>query len=190
VPESTDTKFGVDLVARIRNGDAGAEKELVDRYSRAVSILLRRSTGARMEADDLFQETFRIAIEKIRAGEVRQPERISGFICSLANNLLSDHLRRGSRRAMAEPIETAVACGSPSPLDRVLRKENANLVRKVLDELQLDRDRQILYRFYIAEEAKPEICREFNLSSLQFDQILFRARQRYRALYEKAIQKK
>jgi hypothetical protein len=29
---------------------------------------------------------------------------------------------------------------------------------------------------YIAEEGKPEICREFDLSSLQFDQILFRAR--------------
>jgi RNA polymerase sigma-70 factor (ECF subfamily) len=114
-------------VARIRSGAAGAEKELVDRDSRAVSIPLRRSTGARMEADDLFQETFRIAIEKIRAGEVRQPERISGFICSLANNLLSDYLRRGSRRAVAEPIETAVVCGSPSPLERVLRKEERDL---------------------------------------------------------------
>jgi RNA polymerase sigma-70 factor (ECF subfamily) len=186
----SDPAFGVELVARIQAGDAGAADELVERYSRAVSMLVQRSVRGRAEADDLFQETFRIALEKIRAGDVRQPERISGFICSLANNLLTDHFRRGARQKVEAVDGSLAASRAPGPLDTVLREENARIVRKVLDELPLERDRQILRRFYIAEESKSAICGDFGLSGLQFDQILFRARQRYKVLYEQALQKK
>ena len=186
----SDPQFGIALVARIRSGDPGAADELIERYSRAVSVVLRRAVRSPAEADDLFQETFRIAIEKIRAGDVRQPERISGFICSLANNLLTDHFRRGARRK-EEPVDAAAtASAAPGPLDAILREENARIVRKVLSELPLERDRQILHRFYIAEESKAAICAAAGLSGLQFDQILFRARQRYKVLYEQALQKK
>jgi RNA polymerase sigma-70 factor, ECF subfamily len=186
----SEPQFGIELVARIRDGHPGAADELIERYSRAVSILLQRAVRSRAEADDLFQETFRIAIEKIRAGDVRQPERISGFICSLANNLLTDYFRRGARRKVEAIDASITASAEPGPLDKILREENAKIVRKILDELPLERDRQVLRRFYIAEENKASISAGLGLSSLQFDQILFRARQRYKVLYEKALQKK
>jgi RNA polymerase sigma-70 factor (ECF subfamily) len=90
-----------------------------------------------------------------------------------------------------EAIDASVtASAEPGPLDKILREENAKIVRKILDELPLERDRQVLRRFYIAEENKASISAGLGLSSLQFDQILFRARQRYKVLYEKALQKK
>ena len=46
------------------------------------------------------------------------------------------------------------------------------------------RDRQVLFRFYIAEENKEDICSDLGLSSLHFNRVLFRARERFRELYE------
>src|SRR5512147_2382635 len=60
-----------DLVQRIRAGDRLAEEELVSRFGEGLSFLLRRWTRERTAAEDLYQETFRLAFEKIRRGEVR-----------------------------------------------------------------------------------------------------------------------
>jgi RNA polymerase sigma-70 factor (ECF subfamily) len=56
-------------------------------------------------------------------------------------------------------------------------------VRQVIRELGTERDRDILLRFYIAEEDKERISADFGLTSLQFNRVLHRARERYRELY-------
>lgn len=56
-------------------------------------------------------------------------------------------------------------------------------MRQVIQDLGTSRDRDILLRFYIAEEDKDRISADFGLSSLQFNRVLHRARERYRALY-------
>ena len=61
-------------------------------------------------------------------------------------------------------------------------------MRRVLAELKNDRDREILSRYYIADEAKEDICRDLELSDLHFNRVLFRARQRYRELFERRQQ--
>jgi RNA polymerase sigma-70 factor (ECF subfamily) len=67
----------------------------------------------------------------------------------------------------------------------LLATEKAGIVRRILNELRPARDREVLYRFYIAEQEKEHICAELGLTSLHFNRILFRARERYRELYEK-----
>ncbi len=59
------------------------------------------------------------------------------------------------------------------------------MVRQVLTELKNDRDREILSRYYIADQDKDVICRDLQLSGLHFNRVLFRARQRYKELFEK-----
>jgi RNA polymerase sigma-70 factor (ECF subfamily) len=54
----------------------------------------------------------------------------------------------------------------------------------VIDELPTDRDRQLLFRFYIAEDDKERICADLGLTSLHFNRVLHRARERYKELYE------
>lgn len=175
------------LVARIRQGERTAEEELVRRYSRGVSIILRRLAGSETVADDLYQDVFLRAVEKIRAGEVRDPERLSGFICSLARNLAIDYLRRSApEKASADAAAgLSIADPAPGPLARVLHLEDAAAIRQVMSELSSDRDRQVLYRFYLKEEDKDAICADLNLTSLQFNRVLHRARERFRELYKK-----
>ena len=64
----------VELVRRILAGDPAAEREMVDRYSRGVRFLLLQLTRNPAWADDLYQETFRLALEKVRGGELREPD--------------------------------------------------------------------------------------------------------------------
>ena len=178
-------RLETDLASRIRIGDRQAEAELVARYQRGVTLLLRRSAGDPSLAEDLAQETFRIALEKIRRGDLREPEKLAGFLCSLARNLSIEHFRKASaHRASGPPPEDSVRGDEPDPLERLLRAEQARIVRGILSELPTERDRQILLRFYLAEEDKAAICRDLGLTSLHFNRVLFRARERYRELFD------
>lgn len=182
-------ELAVALVARISNGDAGAESELVERYGRAVRVVLRQLLRGGPEVEDFYQETFRLAIEKIRGGELREASRVGGFVTSLARNLTINHFRIRTRRrteADSEAVDRQPAT-VPDPLGNLLVTEKARLVRRLIGELPTDRDRQILYRFYIAEDDKAAICDDLGLSSLHFNRVLHRARQRYRQLYEETV---
>ena len=53
-----------------------------------------------------------------------------------------------------------------------------------------ERDREILLRFYIAEEDKDRIAADYGLSSLQFNRVLHRARQRYKELLTGAARRR
>ena len=180
-----------DLVARIIARDPGAEEELVHRYSRGVSFILSGSIANPSAVEDLRQETFRIALEKIRNGDVREPERLSGFVCGVAHNLARAYFRQSSRREVTGAGDAAilVADPAPSPMQQLLRAENARIVRQVLGEVTPARYRQILYRYYVADEEKDQICADLGLTSVHFNCVLQRARDRYRELYTRAIEK-
>jgi RNA polymerase sigma-70 factor (ECF subfamily) len=175
-----------DLVSRIMAGEHHAEEELVARYSRGVSVILSRETRNAPIAEDLYQDTFALAIQKIRQGDLRDHDRLSGFVSGIAKNLAIEHFRRQSRREELDDDKVdSRPDTSPSQLDQLLLREKTKAVRQVMGELRSERDRQLLVRFYLAEEDKDAICAELELSSLHFNRVLFRARERYRELYEK-----
>lgn len=180
LPSKNDS---AELVDRIRSGDRSAETELVERFERGIRILVRQRTGCSPESEDLCQETFRIALEKIRSGNLRDPQRLAGFICGIARNLASDHLRKPARRTVDLEEVGPLSDPKPDPADESLRRERVEMVRQVLQELRIDRDRMVLFRFYIAEEDKDSICASLGLSSQHFNRVLFRARERFRELY-------
>ncbi|MES1211285.1 MAG: sigma-70 family RNA polymerase sigma factor [Acidobacteriota bacterium] len=174
-----------ELVAAILAGDRTAEARLIETYGRGIAVLLDRQTNGRPEAEDLFQDTFRLVLEKLRNGELRDPSRLPGFVAQIARSLAVEHYRKTSRRkteADSDAVQEAVAGGS-GQLDRLLVRERADLVRQVIQELGTSRDRDILLRFYIAEEDKERISADFGLTSLQFNRVLHRARERYREIY-------
>jgi RNA polymerase sigma-70 factor, ECF subfamily len=176
-----------DLVRRIAAGESAAEDELVRRYSRGVFFVLNQNVSDGTIADDLYQETFRLVIEKVRGGEVRDPERLSGFIVSIARNLAIEYFRKSARveaRQAGEDESRTIAAPQASQLENLLKEERKMLVRQVLAGLPSERDRTVLHRFYIADDDKDEICAELGISSLHFNQVLCRARERYRKAFE------
>lgn len=181
-----EPRAAAELVERIRAGDARAESRLVEVFGRPILLLLERHTSGRPEAQDLYQDTFRLALDKLRRGELREPERLAGFLASLARNLAIEFYRGVARRrteADGERLEK-VASARQSQLAELLDAEKKRVVRELLDEMRVDRDREILFRFYLAEEDKDVIARDFGIDSLQFNRILHRARQRYKEIVE------
>ena len=188
----SDTRSRIDLVSQIKARNRQAEAELVERYSRGIMIIIRQKVHDTVVAEDLYQEAFRIILEKIRKGDVREPERLSGFVCGVARNLVIDYFRRAARQESMSEIEEAISLPHPLPdqLQRLLQKEKAGFVRQVLSEMPNERDIQALYRFYIADDDKEQICADLGLTSLHFNLVLHRARERFRELYERAVRDK
>lgn len=186
---SEDAEQAADLVRRIGAGDLASEGELIARYSRGLLFHLRRMTGDPALSDDLHQETFRVVLERLRAGGIAEPERLAGFILATGRNLFLGGWRKGKRRGEHDAEDaSAVDPADPAPgqLARLVREEEIRKVRRLIGELGTDRDRQILFRVYVAEEEKSTICSDLGLSSLHFNRVLFRARQRFRELLETA----
>lgn len=178
----------VDLVRRIAGGNEGAESELIERSSGALRFLARRFTRSEADAEDLYQDTLMLALAKIRRGEVRQPERLAGFLRSLVKNLSTQQYRR--RRYQAEtPSEQRIDAedaAAENPLDGLLHAERSRRTRRVLSELGVPRDREVLRRYYLAGESSSRICADLEIEGDHFYRVLSRARQRYRRLWEEA----
>ncbi len=174
------------LVARIRAGDASAESELVARFSRGVRFLLLELARDASLADDLHQETFRVLLPKLRAGDLRDPDRLPGFVRALARNLFLAHLRR-RRQQRLEPLTDAAAPPDPAPsaLDSVLRAEHARAVRVLLAELTTPRERAVLLGLYVTGQPKARLCAELGVSAAHLNTIVHRARLRLRALVQR-----
>src|SRR5215510_14988666 len=109
-----DDKGVAQLVKRIMDGNLSAEEELVASYSRGVSRAIM-ANGGRPEVENLSQETFKLALEKIRHGEVREPEKLSGFIISLARNLAIGYIRRARSGREIEIEAAANSVIDPAP---------------------------------------------------------------------------
>jgi RNA polymerase sigma-70 factor, ECF subfamily len=179
-----ELQIATNFVHRIGTGDRTAESEMVRRYSRGLRYVLRRRTSDESLAEDLVQDTFRIAIERLRKGPIDQPECLAGFLYSTARNLLIAHQRKEWRRATTPDSEAVdlVPDESRSPFREVSREQISRLVRQLLNELQVPRDREILLRVYVQDQDKEEICRALGLDSLHFNRVLHRAKQRFRQL--------
>jgi RNA polymerase sigma-70 factor, ECF subfamily len=79
------------LVEAARAGDRAAFGELYTRFARMVhGILLTR--GARIDVDDLVQDVFVIAMQRLRG--LRDPQAFGAWLAVIARNCATDHLRR------------------------------------------------------------------------------------------------
>jgi RNA polymerase sigma-70 factor, ECF subfamily len=183
---------GTNLLSRIRSGDQQAEAELVECYNCVVISIIRRGVGDPATTDDLYQETFCIVLEKIRQGDVREEEKLSGFVCGVARNRVIKYFQRATQRqSLTQPEEIEYLPHSASDqLEQLLQKEKTDFVWQILKEMTNERDIQMLYRFYLAEDDKEQICADLGLTSLHFNRVLHRARRRYRELYKRLLHDK
>ena len=186
------TDRGSELVSRIRAGDQQAEVELIECYNLVVMSIIRREVGDAALVDDLYQESFCIILEKVRRGDVREAEKLSGFVCGVARNQVIRHFQRTARQRDLAETDDADSISHPAPnqLEKLLQREKADIARQILKEMTNDRDIQVLFRFYLAEHDKNQICADLGLTSMQFNLVIHRARARYRELYERAIRDK
>jgi RNA polymerase sigma-70 factor, ECF subfamily len=174
------------LVSAISDGST-LQNELYVRYRRPLlQIFLQRRIDSDV-AQDLLQRTFLQAIKKIRAEGLSDPSRLGGYLYRTACNLATAYWRGEiARRHDVDAVDLRDLRDEALSLEeRVDHELLAKCVRTLLRRLPLERDRQVLVRFYLHEESKEQVCRALNLSDLQFNQVLWRARQRFGEILRK-----
>jgi RNA polymerase sigma-70 factor (ECF subfamily) len=187
--QDSEAAVAADLVRRIRIGDRSAEDQLVRRYSRGLLVHLRRMTNDPAWSDDLHQETFRVVLERLRSEALTEPERLASFLLRTGRNLFLGAWRKRTRRGegtsldgLEAELEHEIPDPAPGQLAAILREERIRRVQRLIGELATPRDRQVLFRFYVAEEDRERICADLGLTGQHFNRVLFRARQRLKEL--------
>src|SRR6476619_1534288 len=90
------------IARRIAGGLPGStdaeEAELYRRFAPRVRLYGRRHLRDDAAADDLAQDVLLLAIERLRAGEVRRPEEIGSFILGTSRMMVQSERRMAWRR--------------------------------------------------------------------------------------------
>ncbi|MEM7764748.1 MAG: sigma-70 family RNA polymerase sigma factor [Pseudomonadota bacterium] len=175
-----------DLVSRIASGDTRAEHELVARYSATLLTVLRKRCGSLEQAEDARQDALLVVLQRLRGDGIDDPNKLTAFIHKTAINILIGDQRKAKRRnttPSTDIVETTTDDGM-NQLHAIIREESRSAIRDVVQEINNDRDREIIFRFYIKDQGKFEICKVLELSATHFDRVISRARSRFRGYIE------
>ncbi len=178
-------EFDKAYVERLRNGDLPTEHHFVAYFERLLRIKLRSRMLTSDKVEDLQQETFIRVIGALRKeGGVRQPERFGAFVNSVCNNVLMEYYRSSAKN---QPLEDPHLEIPDKVLDldgMLVTKQLAELVRKILEGMP-QRDRDLLRAIFLEEKDKDVVCREFGVDRDYLRVLLYRAKDKFRVLYEK-----
>ena len=139
------------LAERIHGHEPSAEEEFVGLFSDRVRFLVLARTRDPEVARDLAQDVMLAVVRALRRGQLRDPERLAGFVYGTARNVLNNYLRTRSRLPKEDPIDDAMNLAQPPA--RVDDSERMGLVRRALAFLD-PTDRQILL-LTLVEGLKP-----------------------------------
>jgi len=184
----SEASVSENLVERILSGDVDAEAEMVTRYQKGLGVMLFNRSRDRFLAEDVAQETWLLVLNKLRGDELRDRRRLAAFIIQIAKNQLI--MRQRSQKnhgSVDEDGGDTLPDTKLSPEQELGRAQLGQSVATMLGELKVDRDREILKRFYLVGDEKDQLCDEFDLSPAHFDRVLYRARERFKSLWEESI---
>jgi RNA polymerase sigma factor (sigma-70 family) len=181
MPEDTpDTPSWASLVAKIRSDDPAGMEELYRVFSRGIRFYLWRQLGVQ-DLDDRLHDTFLIVAQAIRRGDLREPERLMGFVRTVVRRQVAAHI---DAAVQSRRHETAIDVGfdirdtDKNPEHQAIDKESKGIALRILRSLP-QRDREILIRFYLHEQRPEQICQDMNLTETQFRLIKSRAKARF-----------
>jgi RNA polymerase sigma factor (sigma-70 family) len=164
------------------------QNQLYLRYRRPLLQVFHHRRIDRDAADDLLQRTFLQAIKKIRTEGLEDPSNLGGYLyrtaCKLATSYWRGELSR--RHENDRELLTNLKDEALSLEERLDHEQLAKHVRDLMDHLPVQRDREVLERFYLHEEPRTAIRESLQLTDMQFNQVLWRARQRFGDILRKA----
>lgn len=183
----SEAEVSRDLVARIISGDQRAEHEMVERYQRGLSVMLFNRSRDRDLANDIAQDTWLLVLQKIRGNDLRDPSKLAAFIIQIAKNQLIMRQRGQNRyQHVSEDEAGEISDTGLTPESAVANHQLGQCVADLMRELTVDRDRELLRRFYLLGDDKQALCDELELSPAHFDRVLYRARERFKTLWQES----
>ena len=169
------------LVCAYFAGDATAFDRIIRRYGSSLLGYLTKMTGSQDKAEDLFQETFKRACEKMHtfSGDSLRP-----WLFTIATRLAIDDFKKRKNRAMVslnkkndcttESLTAVAVDDSPGPLAEAIRTEQARHVRQAIQLLPA-RQKATLVLAYYQQLSYSEVAKVLNCSLGTVKTQMFRA---------------
>ena len=167
-----------ELAALARGGCRDSFEELVRRFQVRLLRFLQRRVQSNADAEDLLQETFIRAYERLDRYDVNRP--LGTWLFTIAHRLAISHHRRhqtalrASEVLMHQGAETETCEPSRQLADEEGRKLLWEKAAAVLSEEQLS----AVWLFYVEEMPAPQIAEVMGRSWVSVKTILFRARRK------------
>jgi len=179
-PQERGDRGDLTLVAAISERK-GLQNQLYVRYRRPLLQVFLHRRITRDAAEDLLQRTFLQAIKKIRTEGLDDPSNLGGYLYRTASKLATAYWRGELARQYDSDREllSNLKDEALSLEERLDHELLAKCVRELMGQLPLARDREVLERYYLHEESRTAIRESLQLTDMQFNQVLWRARQRF-----------
>jgi RNA polymerase sigma factor (sigma-70 family) len=179
------------VVEKIQAGDPAGQAILYETLLSGARLFFRRRL-ARDDVDDLVHDLFVVVVAAINRGEVREPERLMGFVRTVLYRQLRAEIdrvaRARSRTAGLDPGAFLPAAG-PTPEQAAISRQRIGLMQRLLGKLSA-RDFEILTRYYLREQPEEQICREVALTPAQFNVVKSRAKARFARLLHRRLSRR
>lgn len=174
---SSDADLARIIEATPPGGAADAEAELYRRLAPRVRLYGRRHLRDDQGAEDLVHQVLLMTIESLRAGSVRDLEKLASFVLGACRRIVQDQRRGAARRRRILDLyagDVPVAeVGRPSEID-------ADRLRACLERLA-SRERSVVVMSFYAERSAEEVAAELGLASGNVRVIRHRALGRLRS---------
>jgi RNA polymerase sigma-70 factor (ECF subfamily) len=169
-----------DLVERIRGGESSAMERLYGIFSTGVRFYLCRQLGPQ-DLEDRVHDAFLIITQSIQRGDLREPERLMGYIRTVVRRQVAAHIEtvvQSRRNCTPADVGFTLQDRHPDPERTAIDRQNTDVAMRLLLSIP-ERDREVLIRFYLKEQRPEQICRELDLTETQFRLIKSRAKARF-----------
>jgi RNA polymerase sigma-70 factor, ECF subfamily len=140
-------------------GSPAAEMELCRRFGRRVRLYGRSRLRDGSAVDDLVQRVMLVVLTKLRAGEIRTPERIDSFVLGTAR-LVTRELVRPRREQLSE-LADELPCPLSETRPDLLELQRLGECLKGLAE----RDRAIVALTFFQEQSADEVGEALGMAS-------------------------
>lgn len=156
---------------------------LVDQHSAKLYRFCRGLTYAKEDAEDLFQETWIVALKKPE--KLQQAQNTQGFLCKVAVNLWKSKQRKYARRKRIAAIEPlGLELGSGENIEAHFLQEEARTQMQALVAALPDRLRVPTLLYYTLEMDVAAIADTLQISPGTVKSRLFYARKEVKKGWE------
>jgi len=137
-----------------------AEAELCRRFVPRVRLYGRKHLADPDAANDLVQRTLEITLQKLRRGEVTNPEQIASFVLGVARLQAHELRRRGRHEHVTADLEPALLLALPPEPEAL----GAERLSECLQELG-ERERSVVLLSFYAEQDSVEVGKALGMSA-------------------------
>ena len=177
-----DLTWTADIVERVRAGDVDAFGQIVKGYERRVFALAVMILRNREGADDVTQDAFVRAFERLDLYDVRRPfyPWLATITIRLSRNWLARHSPGARRETAIQPESSAYASAASAALDVLVAEDEGRHLWRLVERLPLG-ERTAVVLHYRQELSVSEVASAIGVTAGTVKTLLFRARQHLRA---------